>query len=151
MRVEHNLEVMAIAHSQLLAEEGDLAVIAVPDEDRALRRPDNYLRALTLVHEALRNVVMDVELAVFIIVYSEVTPSELPRYSGKEFTLLVGEEELAVGCTLRRPVFSVPGVLFGSRCCLELHLGVLLGRRHLLVCIHRVLVFSRLFLLETGA
>ena len=64
LTVEHDLEVVAVAHSQLLAKNGDLAVTAISDKNRALSWPNHYGRIFALVNEALSDMLVDVQLTV---------------------------------------------------------------------------------------
>ena len=63
---------MTIAHAQLLAEDGDFTVTAVPNENRTLRWANHDCGILALVYETLCYVLMNVELAIIAEVNCEV-------------------------------------------------------------------------------
>ena len=110
LRVKHDLYVVTVAHSQLLAEDGDLAISAVPNEYRTLRRSDHDLRILALVYEALGDVLVNVQLAIVAEANGKVFSIQLTRSSIEKFSLFLLKEQFAVGSFLRSPILIVPRV-----------------------------------------
>ena len=92
LRVEHHTHVVAVTHAQLLAEDSDLAIRAISDEDGALGRPYHYGWVFTSVYEALCYVVINVELAVFAVVDCEVFAVKFSRAAEQKFALFVHEK-----------------------------------------------------------
>ena len=88
---------MTVPHAELLAENGEFTVTTVTDENGALGGADHDLRILTLVDEALCDVIVHVELALVTKIDCKVLPVELPRIAEQEFSLFFRKKKLAVG------------------------------------------------------
>ena len=74
MTVEHDLNVMTVAHAQLLAEDCNLTVATVSDENRALCWTDHDFRVLALIDKALSDVLMHVQLTIVTEINCKVFP-----------------------------------------------------------------------------
>ena len=74
MTVEHDLNIMAVTHAQLLAKDCNLTVATVSDENRALSWTDHDLRVLALVDKALSDVLMHVQLTIVTVINCKVFP-----------------------------------------------------------------------------
>lgn len=103
---------MAVSHAKLLAKNCNFAILTIADEYRALGRSNHDLRILTLVNETLRDVIVNVELAIIAVVNCEVFAGKLPRVAEQKFSLLFSEQKLSVSCPLGCSVLIVPGVFF---------------------------------------
>ena len=166
MTVEHDLNVVTVAHAQLLAKDGNLTVATVSDEDRALCRSDHDLRVLTLVDEALSDMLVHVQLTIVTVINCKIFPVKLTGGPVQKLGLLLREEQLSVSGLLGSPVLGVPRVLSsgcGSRlfsCLDQAYLALLLriplivdyddvAAASLVIFVHLVLASSS-FLLDRG-
>ena len=116
LTVKHDLDVVAISHPELLAEDSDLAVGTISNEDWAFCRSDHDLWILTLVDEALGDMLMHVQLAIVTVVDLEVFAVDFTRRSIYKLILLLSEEKLPVGCPLSGSICSIPRMSFLLSC-----------------------------------
>lgn len=114
LTVKHYNEIVTVSHSQLLAEDGHFAVLAVSDEYRWLGRADHNRAILAFIDEALSNVIVHIKLAVVAEIYCKVFAIELARITVKEFALLFCKQKLSVSSSLCCPISVVPRLLLLS-------------------------------------
>ena len=99
---------MTIAHPQLLTKNGNLAITAISDKNRALCWPDHYGGIIALIDEALSDMLVDVQLTIVAEIYCKIFAIKLTRGPKKELRLLLSEEKLSICGSLRGSILGVP-------------------------------------------
>lgn len=111
LTVKHHNKIVTVSHSQLLAEDGNFAILAVSNEYRWLGRADHDRTILTFVNKALSNVIVYIKLAIVAEIDCKVFAIELARITVKEFALLFCKQKLSVSGSLCCSVSVVPRFL----------------------------------------
>ena len=93
--VEHDSAVVAVAHAELLAEDNEVAIFAVPQKDARFVGTQHYVASLALIHISLRGKVMQVQLRIIRMLHLKRRSIQLSRPSGQKLVTFLIEHKCA--------------------------------------------------------